>query len=75
MWTSIFSYNGKTYRYVVNGATVKVHGEPPYSATASVTMSAAMIGPNTGGQPHENRSPFLALNWCIALIGVFPSRS
>ncbi len=49
--------------------------ESSYSATASVTMSAAMIGPNTGGQPHENRSPFLALNWCIALIGVFPSRS
>ena len=49
--------------------------ESSYSATASVTMSAAMIGPNTGGQPHENRSPFLALNWCIALTGVFPSRS
>lgn len=29
---------------------------------------------NVGGsQPHENRQPFLALNFCIALIGIFPS--
>jgi microcystin-dependent protein len=28
-----------------------------------------------GGQPHENRQPYLVLNWCIALIGIFPSRN
>ena len=26
-----------------------------------------------GSQPHENRQPYLALNFCIALQGVFPS--
>ena len=31
---------------------------------------------NTGGsQPHENMSPFLTLNFIIALQGVFPSRN
>ena len=31
---------------------------------------------NTGGnQPHENRSPYLALNYCIALTGIYPNRS
>jgi microcystin-dependent protein len=31
---------------------------------------------NTGGsQHHENRSPFLAMNWIIALVGVYPSRN
>jgi microcystin-dependent protein len=31
---------------------------------------------NTGGsQAHENRQPFLALNWIIALQGIFPSRN
>lgn len=25
-----------------------------------------------GSQPHENRQPFLALNFCIALQGVYP---
>jgi microcystin-dependent protein len=28
-----------------------------------------------GGQPHENRQPFLSLNWVIALQGIFPSRN
>jgi microcystin-dependent protein len=31
---------------------------------------------NVGGsQAHENRMPFLTLNFCIALAGVFPSRN
>jgi microcystin-dependent protein len=31
---------------------------------------------NTGGsQPHENTSPYLALNFCIALQGIFPSQN
>ena len=28
-----------------------------------------------GSQPHENMSPFLVLNFCMALIGVFPSQN
>lgn len=31
---------------------------------------------NTGGsQPHNNMPPFLTLNFCIALQGIFPSRN
>jgi microcystin-dependent protein len=31
---------------------------------------------NVGGsQPHENRQPFSVLSFCIALIGIFPSRN
>jgi microcystin-dependent protein len=31
---------------------------------------------NTGGsQPHDNMQPYLVLNFCIALLGVFPSRN
>jgi microcystin-dependent protein len=31
---------------------------------------------NTGGdQPHNNLPPYLTLNFCIALVGVYPSRS
>jgi microcystin-dependent protein len=33
------------------------------------------IGSAGGGQPHENRCPFLVLNFCIALQGIFPSRN
>jgi microcystin-dependent protein len=27
------------------------------------------------GEPHENRMPFTTLNYCIALQGIFPTRS
>jgi microcystin-dependent protein len=43
--------------------------------TIDSPLNAATIAPYGGGQPHENRSPYLVLNWCIALIGIFPSRN
>jgi microcystin-dependent protein len=33
------------------------------------------IGPAGGTQPHNNLMPYLALNFCIALSGIFPPRS
>ena len=38
----------------------------------SVTGTSSTAG---GGQPHENRAPFLALVYAIALQGIFPSRN
>jgi microcystin-dependent protein len=48
-------------------------GVTAYSATPSTTLQPL----STAGQsaPHENRSPYLALNICIALAGIFPSRN
>lgn len=40
-----------------------------------VAMNAATISNTGGSQPHENRQPFLVLNFCIALQGIFPSRN
>jgi microcystin-dependent protein len=46
-----------------------------FAPAASLTpMNNATIA-SIGGQPHENRQPFLVMNWCIALRGIFPSRS
>lgn len=39
------------------------------------TLSPSAIGPAGAGQPHENRQPFLTVNYCIALMGLFPSRN
>jgi microcystin-dependent protein len=45
----------------------------PAGATTQMHPSAlASVG---GGQMHNNMQPFLALNFIIALVGVFPSRS
>ena len=38
-------------------------------------VASAMISNNGGGGGHENRQPFAVLNACIALTGIFPSRS
>ena len=46
-----------------------------YSATGGQTMNPAMIGVAGGNQPHENRPPYLVINYVIALQGIFPSRS
>ena len=40
-----------------------------------VAMNAALIGNTGGSQGHPNMSPFLTLNMCIALQGIFPSRN
>lgn len=38
--------------------------------TALHPQSVTAVG---GSQAHENRQPYLKLNWCIALQGIFPS--
>lgn len=45
------------------------------SVSPNTSMSSSAIGNTGGGQSHENRQPFLAINYIIALQGVFPSRS
>lgn len=47
-----------------------------YSAAPPNTMMAPQaIGPQGGGQPHNNLMPTLVLNYCIALQGAFPARN
>jgi microcystin-dependent protein len=36
-------------------------------------IGASTIGNVGGSQPHENMSPFIVVNFCIALLGIFPS--
>jgi microcystin-dependent protein len=45
-----------------------------YAAFANSSM-AATVSTVGGGQSHENRSPYLTLNFVIALVGIFPSRN
>jgi microcystin-dependent protein len=44
-------------------------------ATSANTLLGAGSSPNAGGQPHNNMPPYLVLSLCIALTGIFPSRS
>lgn len=47
----------------------------PYAGTPNASMNPAAIAPLGGSQPHENMSPYLVLNFIIALVGIFPSRN
>lgn len=40
-----------------------------------VDMVSGTMANAGGGQAHENMQPFLAVNFCIALQGLFPSRN
>ncbi len=42
---------------------------------ASQTLNPTSIGNAGGSQPHENMQPYLALNYIIAIQGVYPSRN
>lgn len=46
--------------------------EVPDTPMAHDAIGLPSVG---GGQAHENMPPFLTLNFCIALQGLFPSRS
>ena len=71
------------------GDAAKRHGAPlsgdalsapgtvtPFVSGAPVSgaFPASMIAPAGGSQAHANQQPYLALNFCIALSGVFPQR-
>ncbi len=45
------------------------------AGTATTLAPAALTPASGGGQPHTNLQPYLALNFCIALQGIFPARS
>lgn len=46
------------------------HAPPP-----DTTLAASAIGLTGEGLPHPNMQPYLVINWCIALVGIFPSRN
>ncbi len=41
----------------------------------NVALAGDAIGQVGSGQPHNNMQPYLTLNFIIALIGIYPSRS
>ena len=42
---------------------------------AAQSMHVSTLSPVGGSQPHENRPPFLCVNFIISLFGLFPSQT
>ncbi|MBL8439199.1 MAG: phage tail protein [Zoogloeaceae bacterium] len=54
---------------LATSAAVQFYG----SGAPSTPMAADATGPAGGNQPHTNMAPFQAVNFIIALFGIFPS--
>jgi microcystin-dependent protein len=58
------------------GVTATYSSAPPNAMMrpGNIALSGT-TAPAGGAQPHENRQPYLAMSYCIALQGIFPPRS
>jgi len=45
------------------------------SPTINAPFSNLAIGSIGGSQPHDNMQPYLVLNFCISLFGIFPTQT
>ncbi|HET9954369.1 MAG TPA: tail fiber protein [Polyangiaceae bacterium] len=57
-----------------NAVPAAVESMQLYSGSANASMQAANTTAAGGGQAHNNVQPYLAVNFIIALQGIFPSR-
>lgn len=55
---------------------VLARGRNTFSTTlgSAVALAPSSVSAQGGGQGHNNRSPYLSMNFIIALQGIFPSR-
>lgn len=67
--------NGNQYQplngvWAVDAAQGKQYG----TTKAGTTMAANIIGPSGNNAPHNNIQPYMTLNYCVALAGIYPPR-
>jgi microcystin-dependent protein len=59
-----------------NSPAVSPGATPIYGPAQGLkAMNPGALAATGGNQPHENRQPFLVINWLIALQGIFPTRN
>ena len=59
----------------VLGRALQANTYAPASGNRIVQMHPQAVGVAGGSQPHNNLQPYLTLNFCIALQGIYPARS
>jgi microcystin-dependent protein len=57
---------------IAKGVGVNMYA--PAASAPLVQFNPNVVAPAGGDQPHNNMMPYLTLNFCIALQGVFPQR-
>ncbi|SJZ50039.1 phage tail protein [Sediminibacterium ginsengisoli] len=56
-----------------NASIANLYAVNPQANTLTTLLSSSVTSTGGGGA-HENRSPFLVLNYCIAISGLYPPR-
>jgi microcystin-dependent protein len=60
----------------VAGSGANAYYKPPSGPIPTpTTLHPLTITVTGGGQAHNNLQPFLTINWCIAVQGIFPTRN
>jgi microcystin-dependent protein len=67
--------NGTAYGPAGNVWATDAGGAREYAPSGNATMATAALAATGGNQPHDNMQPSLAVNYCIALVGIYPSRN
>jgi microcystin-dependent protein len=60
-----------------DGGSWAITGETTlaYNQTPNVGMNRQSLSEAGGSQPHTNMQPYIVLNFCIAIEGIYPSRN
>lgn len=56
----------------VDTATTQVFNAYQPAPAASQVLAATTVASNGGGTPHDNMQPFLVMNFCICISGIYP---
>jgi microcystin-dependent protein len=70
------SYISNSFAKANPGATTGVLGRSfaPATPAPNGILNPASIGLSGGNQPHNNMMPYVAITYCIAIAGTFPTR-
>lgn len=56
--------------YLGGGGRTQIYND----AAGTTTLAANAVSTSGGNQPHDNMQPYIAMNWIIAIEGIYPSR-
>ena len=65
---------GDTNEVSASASFAQSKGGTLYQTTSNVALAQQALPTAGNGQPHNNLQPYLTLNFCIALQGIFPPR-
>jgi len=56
-------------------ASTNIYNANPPESGQTLNAGSIQVGVAGGNMPHNNMQPYLVVNYCIALVGIFPPRS